>query len=370
MRKIFNKVLAGVITTSLVATLAIGINFGSKEVKAEEANAITTNWTNASPSWQPEDAVITGNSFVSTASSIKADIVITGWQANWTTEPPVPDDAIVIGAMWGEKPFQLTSTNKAKIVPGNTYKLNFTVQNGMKSASGAPTEKNITISVNSGIEGDNDNTFLFETVRVAANETKTFSFDVPISADYLSDDVQIQFAYGSYSYSYNLTKAVESGEVSEEDAKACKYAYAYGTTEDVNATGTLTFTDISLMGEKYNTSVIPPKETDGSAVKPTDNSKVDNPSTPVQPKVKKMAKVKKLKAKNTKKGTVKITWKKVAKAKKYTVKVGKKTYTTKKVKLTVKKLKKGKKYTVKVRAKAVKGYKVGAWAKTTVKVKK
>ena len=92
-----------------------------------------------------------------------------------------------------------------------------------------------------------------------------------------------------------------------------------------------------------------------------------NPATKAPATVKKLAKVKKLKAVSKKKGVVKITWKKVKNAKKYQVKVGKKTYNTKKVKLTVKKVKKGK-VVVKVRAKAA-GYKTSAWATKKVKVK-
>lgn len=378
MRNIFNKVLAGVVTTTLVATLAVGFHVGTKDVKAEVTNVITSNWTNAAPSYEPNDALIANTKFTSTADSISADISITGWQAQWIKETPAPDDAIVVGdgdgKIWGEKPYQITSTNKAKIVPGNTYKLKFTVENGMKVAeSETPTEKNITVTVNSGIEGDNDNTFLFKTVTVPASQTKTFEFDVPISGDYLSDDVQIQLAYGSYFYSYTLTQAVKSGSVSEADAKACKYAYAYGTTENVNAHGMLKFTDISFMGEKPTGSVIPPRPTDNnnnnnnnnnnSTVKPT-----VNPTTPVsQAQVKKLAKVKKLKAVSKKKGTVKVTWQKVKNAKTYQVKVGKKTYNTKKAKLTVKKVKKGK-VVVKVRAKAA-GFKTSAWATKKVKVK-
>ena len=85
---------------------------------------------------------------------------------------------------------------------------------------------------------------------------------------------------------------------------------------------------------------------------------------------KKLARVAKVKAKNNKAKTVKVTWKKVANAKKYEVKVGNKTYTAKKATLTVKKLKKGKTYKIKVRAKAT-GFKTGAWSKTVkVKIKK
>lgn len=378
MRKIFNKVLASVVTTTLVATLAVGFHVGTKDVKAEVANVITSNWTNAAPSYEPNDALIANTKFTSTADSISADISITGWQAQWIAETPAPDDAIVVGdgdgKIWGEKPYQITSTNKAKIAPGSTYKLKFTVENGMKVAdSETPTEKNITVTVNSGIEGDNDNTFLFETVTVPASETKTFEFDVPISGDYLSDDVQIQLAYGSYFYSYTLTQAVKAGTVSEADAKACKYAYAYGTTENVNAHGMLKFTDISFMGEKPTGSVIPPRET--TKVPSTPDKPGVTPSTPDKPgvvaptpvKVKKLAKVKKLKAVSKKKGTVKVTWQKVKNAKTYQVKVGKKTYNTKKAKLTVKKVKKGK-VVVKVRAKAT-GFKTSAWATKKVKVK-
>lgn len=380
MRKIFNKVLAGVVTTSLVAALAIGINVGSKEAKAEEANAITSSWISSSPSYEPNDALIAQNTFTSTATSISANIVITGWQAEWNAETPAPEDSILLGEVngtddgriWGEKPYQITSTNTAYIVPGNTYKLKFTVNNGMKVAdSETPTEKNITITINSGIEGDNDNTMLFKTVTVPAGATQTYEFDVPISEDYLRDTVQIQFAYGSYFYSYTLTQAVKEGKVSEADAKACTYAYAYGTTENVNAHGTLTFTDIAFTGEKYTQSIIPDKQTTAKQEETT-TAKPSNPTpTPAPSVAKKLAKVKKVTAKNNKKGTIKISWKKVANAKKYKVKVGKKTYSTKKRTLTVKKLKKGKTYTVRVRAKKTTGYKAGAWSKKVkVKIKK
>lgn len=377
MRKIFNKVMAGVVTTALVAALAVGMNVGTTAVKAEEANAITENWVNASPSYEPNDAIIANNKITSTADSITADIVITGWQANWVTEEdvPVPEDAIVLDdKIWGEKPYQITSTNTAYIVPGNTYKLKFTVNNGMMAAdSQTPTEKNITVTINSGIEGDNDNTMLFKTITVPAGATETYEFDVPISVDYLNDTVQIQLAYGSYFYSYTLTQAVKNGTVTEEAAKACTYAYAYGTTENVNAHGTLAFTDISFMGEKYTQSVIPPKQdTTTKAPEVTTKAPVttNTPAVTTAPTVKKLAKVKNVKAKNNKKKAITVTWKKVTNAKKYQVKVGTKTYNTKKTKLVVKKLKLKKKYTVKVRAKAA-GYKTGAWSKAVkVTIKK
>ena len=385
MRKVFNKVMAGAMTTALVATLAVGFKVNTTDVKADTANALTGSWTSSAESYEPNDAVITQTTFKSTAvDNVSANISITGWQANWTAESAAPEDAIVLNdKIWGEKPYQITSEIKAKVVPGNTYKLKFTVNNGMMEAdTTTKTEKNITITVNSGIEGDNDNTMLFKTITVPAGATETYEFDVPVSADYLSNDIQVQLAYGSYYYSYELTQAVKAGKVTEEAAKACKYAYAYGTSENVNAHGTLAFTDISLMGEKYTQSVIPPKQ---PTKDPTGNTntgapKTGTPSTVAPSTVapttaapavvaSKPAQVKKVKAVNNAKKSVKVTWKKVKGAKSYQVKVGNKKYNAKKTNVKIKKLAVGKSYKVQVRAKNAAGF--GKWSKAVkVTIKK
>lgn len=385
MRKVFNKVMAGAMTTALVATLAVGFKVNTTDVKADTANALTGSWTSSAESYEPKDAVITQTTFKSTAvDNVSANISITGWQANWTAESAAPEDAIVLNdKIWGEKPYQIKSEINAKVVPGNTYKLKFTVNNGMMEAdTTTKTEKNITITVNSGIEGDNDNIMLFKTITVPAGETKTYEFDVPVSPDYLSNDIKVQLAYGSYYYSYELTQAVKAGKVTEEAAKACKYAYAYGTSENVNAHGTLAFTDISLMGEKYTQSVIPERQTPKA---PTGNTNTAAPNT-VAPKTvapntvapttaapavvaSKPAQVKKVKAVNNAKKSVKVTWKKVKGAKSYQVKVGNKKYNAKKTNVKIKKLAVGKSYKVQVRAKNAAGF--GKWSKAVkVTIKK
>lgn len=380
MRKVFNKVMAGAMTTALVATLAVGFKVNTTDVKADTANALTGSWTSSAESYEPNDAVITQTTFKSTAvDNVSANISITGWQANWTAESAAPEDAIVLNdKIWGEKPYQIKSEINAKVVPGNTYKLKFTVNNGMMEAdTTTKTEKNITITVNSGIEGDNDNTMLFKTITVPAGATETYEFDVPVSPDYLSNDIKVQLAYGSYYYSYELTQAVKAGKVTEEAAKACKYAYAYGTSENVNAHGTLAFTDISLMGEKYTQSVIPPKQ---PTKEPTGNTNTGAPKTgapatvapsTVAPAVvaSKPAQVKRVKVVNNAKKSVKVTWKKVKGAKSYQVKVGKKKYNAKKTNAKIKKLAVGKTYKVQVRAKNAAGF--GKWSKAVkVTIKK
>ena len=124
--------------------------------------------------------------------------------------------------------------------------------------------------------------------------------------------------------------------------------------------------------EQRHTSPIPsqPSQPSKPAVTPGNNNGGNNQPAVTKPVAKKLARVAKVKAKNNKAKTVKVTWRKVASAKKYEVKVGNKTYTAKKATLTVKKLKKGKTYKIKVRAKAT-GFKTGAWSKTLkVKIKK
>lgn len=383
MRKVFNKVMAGAMTTALVATLAVGFKVNTTDVKADTANALTGSWTSSAESYEPNDAVITQTTFKSTAvDNVSANISITGWQANWTAESAAPEDAIVLNdKIWGEKPYQIKSEINAKVVPGNTYKLKFTVNNGMMEAdTTTKTEKNITITVNSGIKGDNDNTMLFKTITVPAGATETYEFDVPVSPDYLSNDIKVQLAYGSYYYSYELTQAVKAGKVTEEAAKACKYAYAYGTSENVNAHGTLAFTDISLMGEKYTQSVIPERQTTKAPETtkkattttkvPTGNTNTVAPTTAAPAVVaSKPAQVKKVKAVNNAKKSVKVTWKKAKGAKSYQVKVGKKKYNTKKTNAKIKKLAVGKTYKVQVRAKNAAGF--GKWSKAVkVTIKK
>lgn len=382
MRKVFNKVMAGAMTTALVATLAVGFKVNTTDVKADTANALTGSWTSSAESYEPNDAVITQTTFKSTAvDNVSANISITGWQANWTAESAAPEDAIVLNdKIWGEKPYQIKSEINAKVVPGNTYKLKFTVNNGMMEAdTTTKTEKNITITVNSGIEGDNDNTMLFKTITVPAGATETYEFDVPVSPDYLSNDIKVQLAYGSYYYSYELTQAVKAGKVTEEAAKACKYAYAYGTSENVNAHGTLAFTDISLMGEKYTQSVIPERQTTkapettkkATTTKvPTGNTNTVAPTTAAPAVVaSKPAQVKRVKVVNNAKKSVKVTWKKVKGAKSYQVKVGKKKYNAKKTNAKIKKLAVGKTYKVQVRAKNAAGF--GKWSKAVkVTIKK
>lgn len=362
MRKIFKTVVAAIASTAMVATLFAGytapINAAEKDVLAG------VTWTNDYQSWEAADAAILNSTFTTTESGFTTNITTTGWQREW--EATCPDGGVVVGGGWQDNPYQLRAKATVGVAAGATYKFSFTVKNDMLSEAGAPTEKNILVTINSGIPGDTDNTMLQTCVRVPANSTETFTFDVPVNSEYLAGAVLIEFAYGAFCYSYEVEKAGRT-----EELKDLPYLFAPGTTEGAACKGNLTFSDVTMVGEYVELTTTekqtaPPMETtakndlsaggqqQATTVAPTTQA----PTT--KAKVTKPAKVKIKKAQNLKGKKVKITWKKVKGATKYQVKVGTKKKTTKKLKLTIKVAKK-KTYKVRVRA-YKKGAGYGKWS--------
>ena len=134
--------------------------------------------------------------------------------------------------------------------------------------------------------------------------------------------------------------------------------------------GTVTISDVQVQDldpDKPTDPTEPPLYTT-TAPQPTQAPSVKPTVKPTPAPAKTLAKVTKVKVKSVKKKTIKVTWKKVANAKSYQIKVGNKTYkaTKNSKKIKNKKFKKGKKVKVKVRAMAA-GYKTGAWSKTVKK---
>ena len=196
------------------------------------------------------------------------------------------------------------------------------------------------------------------------DKTYTFTFTNWVSAKKIKTSIMLGAFNSQYDYAGNSVSDII-------------------TEKEVNWNGTVVVSDFTITDEGLNKEFVvePPKPTQPTqpsqpsqpskpAVTPGNNNGGNNQPAVTKPVAKKLARVAKVKAKNNKAKTVKVTWRKVASAKKYEVKVGNKTYTAKKATLTVKKLKKGKTYKIKVRAKAT-GFKTGAWSKTVkVKIKK
>lgn len=386
MRKIFNKVIAGVTTVALVATLLVGISV-TDTVKAEETPVTLDKWTFVQGG-QFSDTELWNVAYITSVTMNGTNEVINGWVKGNDAIPADSDPSFnqEITASAESNGFKLVIENNSQdkdwgndrinpwtiraemrsvaIEPGHTYTVSFKAYANKKKYCYVAFGSNIEGAAPYGedlVAGSNQLIALstsaadFSYTFTNWAEAETMSITLNLGAfnsqnDYAGNDVSsiitsVESMWGGDVYISDFT-ITDAGEHPD-----------YVATPDW-----LNPTDAPSTPAPETTTVAPttPAPTEAPTVAPT---------TPV--KVKKLAKVKKVRARNNKKRTVKITWKKVKNAKKYQVKVGKKIYKTKKTKLTVKKLKKGKKYTIRVRAMKRKGYKAGAWSKKVkVRIKK
>lgn len=386
MRKVFDKALAGVTSATLIATLALGVNF-TNTVKADEAKSADTVWSfTQGGQYNPDEpgntgyikSVNVGNDVLSnwgrdknekqTQTASKAttgftlNIENTGWDAGWKNNPV------------DINPWAVEASNTIEAKAGHIYKVSFKAKASKKKygyvafgtdiVTNAATGATLTPYDQAPIEMSDDATNQIITLGTT-DKTYTFTFTNWVSAKKIKTSIMLGAFNSQYDYAGNSVSDII-------------------TEKEVNWSGTVVVSDFTITDEGLNKEFVvePPKPTQPSqpsqpsqpttkpSVTPGNNNGGNNQPAVTKPAAKKLARVAKVKAKNNKAKTVKVTWRKVANAKKYEVKVGNKTYTAKKATLTVKKLKKGKTYKIKVRAKAT-GFKTGAWSKTVkVKIKK
>ena len=369
MRKVFNKALAGVTSATLIATLALGVNFTST-VKADEATAVDTVWSfTQGGQYNPDEpgntgyikSVSVGNETlanwerdknakqIQTASKASTGFTLnienTGWDAQWSKITGYPTDRI--------NPWAIDASNTIEAKAGHIYKVSFKAKASKKKYGYVAFGTDIVTNIDTG-------------------ETLTPYDQTPIKMSDAASNQIITLGTTDKTYTFTFTNWVSAKKIKTSimlGAFNAQYDYAGNSVSDIitekeaNWSGTVVVSDFTITDEGLNPEFV---------VEPPKPSQPSQPSQPAvtKPAAKKLARVAKVKAKNNKAKTVKVTWKKVANAKKYEVKVGNKTYTAKKATLTVKKLKKGKTYKIKVRAKAT-GFKTGAWSKTVkVKIKK
>ena len=370
MRKVFNKALAGVTSATLIATLALGVNFTST-VKADEATTVDTVWSfTQGGQYNPKEpgntgyikSVSVGNETLAnwerdkstkqtqTASKASTEFTLnienTGWDAKWSGVTGYPTNRI--------NPWAVEASNTIEAKAGHIYKVSFKAKASKKKygyvAFGTETDDLMPYD-KAPIEMSDDATNQIITLGTAEKKF-TFTFTNWVSAKNIRTSIML----GAFNAQYDYAGEDVSSIITEVEN---------------NWNGTVVVSDFTITDEGLNPEFVvePPKPAQPS-VTPGNNNGGNNQPAVTKPAAKKLARVAKVKAKNNKAKTVKVTWRKVASAKKYEVKVGNKTYTAKKATLTVKKLKKGKTYKIKVRAKAT-GFKTGAWSKTVkVKIKK
>jgi len=376
MRKVFNKVVAGATSVALIATLALGVNFASS-VKADDATTLDTTWSfTQGGQYNPAEPGNTGyiksvnvgdevfsnwerdknNKQIQSASKATTgftmDIENTGWDKDWGNDRINPWSVMATNTIEGKAGHIYTVSFKAKASKKKYAYVAFNTETeGLAPYDQAPVEMSDDATNQIITLGTTDKTY-------------TFTFTNWVSAKEITTAIMLGAFNAQYDYAGNDVKDI----ITETEA---------------NWNGTVVVSDFSITDKGVNPDFTEPetKPTQPSvnptqpSVNPTQPTAKPTQKPTVKPTakvtVKKLAKVKGIKAVNKKKGTLKITWKKVTGATSYKVKVGKKTYTAKKTSLTVKKLKKGKKVTIKISAQGPKAkYKASAWASKKVKIKK
>ena len=377
MRKVFNKALAGVTSATLIATLALGVNFTST-VKADEAKSVDTVWSfTQGGQYNPDEpantgyikSVSVGNETLAnwergkktkqTQTASKAttgftmNIKNTGWDAGWGNNPV------------DINPWAVEASNTIEAKAGHIYKVSFKAKASKKKYGYVAFGTDIVTDQATGATLTPYDQAPIEMSDDASNQIITLG----------TTEKKFTFTFTNWVSAKNIKTSIMLGAFDAQYDYAGEDVSSIITEVENNWNGTVVVSDFTITDEGLNKEFVvePPKPsqpTTKPSVTPGNNNGGNNQPAVTKPAAKKLARVAKVKAKNNKAKTVKVTWRKVANAKKYEVKVGNKTYTAKKATLTVKKLKKGKTYKIKVRAKAT-GFKTGAWSKTVkVKIKK
>ena len=387
MRKIFSKVLAGATTVALVASLVAGINI-SNTVKADDAvtlsnwtflqggmynpaeegnegyiNSVTmsstneklTGWLKGNKAGDADPSVNQTMTAKQASNGFTIDIENTGWDAKWDQSPVTINPWSIQALM-----------NDVAIQPAHKYTVSFKAKASKKKFGYVAFACDVADTAPYG--GDAGALEGQPVITITPTEqTYTFTFVNYVSATKLNTKLMLGAFNSKYDYAGNdISSIVKDTEVKWKGTVTISdFQVVDEGLQDVPTDPALPPVKPGNNNNNNNNNNNKNNNNNNSNSNISNNNNAGNAGTVV----KKLSKVKGLKAKNSKKGVLKISWKKVASAKKYQVKVGKKTYNTRKASLTVKKLKKGKKYTIKVRATAS-GYTSSAWASKKVKIKK
>ena len=367
MKKLFNKILAGVTTVALVAALVLGVSVAQSsaddvtpltlgkvtfiqgghvpdnyDADAGYFNSVQTADGEQFANWErgfDREQTWTSNN---ASNGFSLDIEETGWDALWDAHQFNP---------WS---IRAKFTDATSMVKGHMYQVKFKAK--------ASKTKNFYITFNTTVDGHEmapydtaplkPGSSTQTNVMNVAEQEYVYTFTNYVGGQTLSTE----FMLGAFIYTTDYAGNDVSSIISPEQNWK-------GTVQVSN----YTVTDLGVDPDAP-TDPAPPTQATTSAPQPTQAPTQAPTVKPSPTPAKTLAKVTKVKVKSVKKKTIKVTWKKVANAKSYQIKVGNKTYKATKnfKKIKNKKFKKGKKVKVKVRAMAA-GYKTGAWSKTVKK---
>lgn len=382
MKKLFTKAMATVVTMTMIAALALGVNF-ARTADADASDVTVTSWTFKQGGWYSkdggdgegnsgylnkisfdngysitgwnrgagDDAVNQAQTYNGTPGSVILDIQQTGWDRDWNVSPRRIN------------PWSIMGIANATMEPGHIYEITFDIaasktKNCYMAFNTVVDGQSMAIHGGAGLnEGSDDN------IIVLNKTAKSMKYNV---TNFVSGQVlDLTFMLGAFG-------ADVDGNLYDYDGEEILPSRC---GEDTSWSGTVTISNVKIVDKGVDprftpTESTPAKPTVAPTTQPITEQPTGEPETtkPAPTPTKKLGKVTGVKVKNPKKKTIKVSWKKVKNAKKYQIKVGSKTYTSTKTSKTIKnkKFKKKKKVKVKVRATAS-GYKTGAWSKTVTK---
>lgn len=218
MRKVFNKALAGVTSATLIATLALGVNFTST-VKADEATTVDTVWSfTQGGQYNPKEpgntgyikSVSVGNETLAnwerdkstkqtqTASKASTEFTLnienTGWDAQWSDVTGYPTNRI--------NPWAVEASNTIEAKAGHIYKVSFKAKASKKKygyvAFGTETDDLMPYD-KAPIEMSDDATNQIITLGTAEKKF-TFTFTNWVSAKNIRTSIMLGAFDAQYDY--------------------------------------------------------------------------------------------------------------------------------------------------------------------------
>lgn len=383
MRKVFKKGLAVATSITLVATMAVGVGIvNSSVVKAEDTATPVTlaNW-NFVQGGQFSETELWNTAYINSVTMNDTNEVINGWRTGTASiNQEITASQVSTGfAMdidsnsqdkdWANdriNPWAIRAEMKdVSIKKGHIYTVSFKAKASKKKYCYVAFACDVEGTAPYGedlVAGNNQLITLTTT-----EQTFTYTFTNWVSATKLTTTLMLGAFNSQYDYAGNDVSDI----ITEVESLWGGQVYVSDFTITDNGLDSRYEEELPAPSDNPNAGNNNNNNNNNNAAGNNNNAANNNattvaPTTAAPATVAKPAQVKSVKAKNSAKKTVKVTWKKAARAKSYQVKVGTKKYTTKKVSLTVKKLKVGKTYKVQVRAKNATGY--GKWSKA-VKVK-
>ena len=274
MRKVFNKALAGVTSATLIATLALGVNFTST-VKADEATTVDTVWSfTQGGQYNPKEpgntgyikSVSVGNETLAnwerdkstkqtqTASKASTEFTLnienTGWDAQWSDVTGYPTNRI--------NPWAVEASNTIEAKAGHIYKVSFKAK--------ASKKKYGYVAFGTDIVTDQ-----------ATGATLTPYDQAPIEMSDAASNQIITLGTTDKTYTFTFTNWVSAKKIKTSimlGAFDAQYDYAGENVSSIitevenNWNGTVVVSDFTITDEGLNKEFVvePPKPTQPSQI--------------------------------------------------------------------------------------------------------